>query len=93
MVRNDPSARVAERIFIPKSVEILSFSWWSKLKEIVFEEGSVLKEIGKGAFRECGIERVIIPRSVEILSGSCFSGCQNLNEIVFEEGSVLREIG
>jgi hypothetical protein len=60
------------------------------LKGIIFEEGSVLKEIGKNAFERCGIERIIIPRSVEILSGSCFGGCKNLKVIVFEEGSVLR---
>jgi hypothetical protein len=74
-------------------IEDGSFRGWSQLKEIGFEEGSILREIGKKAFDGCGIERIIIPKSVEILSELCFSGCNHVKEVTFEEGGVLKEIG
>jgi hypothetical protein len=90
-VRNGPISRDAELIFMPRNIEVLNESCFfacRNLRKIIFEEGIVLREIGKNAFEKCGIERIVIWRSVEIASESCFIGCSNLKEVAFQEGSV-----
>jgi hypothetical protein len=63
------------------------------LRDIVFETGSKLKEIGRDAFRNTKLRAIRIPRSVENIEEFCFYGCKSLSELVFESGSELKKIG
>jgi hypothetical protein len=81
---------------IPKSVEkIGGYCCWEckSLSEVVFEEGSSLKKIGCGVFRESSLKSLWIPKSVEEIGDDCFQECKSLSEVVFEEGSNLKKIG
>jgi hypothetical protein len=61
--------------------------------EIVFEQGSTIKEIGENAFHFSGIRSITIPRSVEKLGFRCFFLCREDLKVFFEEDSKLKEIG
>jgi hypothetical protein len=63
------------------------------LKEVVFEEGSNLKKIGRKAFWKCGIEHIRIPWSVKIIEAHCFSGGELYCKVVIENGVNLKEVG
>ena len=67
-----------ERVTIPRGVtEIASdaFRGWSALREVVFAENSCLKKIGRGAFRESGLEKFSAPVSLKTLTQKAFYGC------------------
>jgi hypothetical protein len=52
----------------------------------------VLKEIGKSAFKKCGIKSIGIPSSIELIREECFYHCESLYEVAFESYSKLKEI-
>ena len=58
-----------ERVFIPKSVsqiENYAFDGCKNLKEVVIEEGSKLKIIGKDSFRNCNsLTKMTFPEGLE----------------------------
>lgn len=65
-----------EEIVIPKSVrkiETNAFKGCKKLKKIIFEQGSVLEEIGSKAFFDAPIVEVNLPDTVTILADDAFS--------------------
>ena len=92
-------------ITIPKSIQIIepaAFLGCSKLNSVVFENGSILKEIqggyyksySYGAFTDCAsLTSITIPASLEQLGAAAFLGCSNLISVVFESESKLSEIG
>ena len=57
--------------------------------EIVFEDGSLLEEIEKGAFRLCNIVNdVVVPKTVKRVGDFAFYGCEHA---IFEEGTQIEE--
>lgn len=57
-------------IYIPNTVEKIganAFMNTTNLREVIFEEGSVLKEIGNNAFESSGLREIVIPASIEQL--------------------------
>lgn len=73
-----------EEVTVPADVEILgtdAFYGCTALKEVIFEEGSKLKEVKSRAFGNCkSLEKISIPECAKIYA-SAFYGCNNLNEI------------
>lgn len=62
----------------------------SLLKEIVFEEGSKLSEIKKGAFMNCvSLESVTTPASVQAIGEGAFFECKSLASVVINEGTLF----
>ena len=63
------SGKDYERVFIPKSVteiEESAFEDCENLREVVFEEGSKLKVVGREAFRNCNkLTRMTFPEGFE----------------------------
>jgi hypothetical protein len=86
-----------QAICIPSNVTIIEracFYECYNLREVTFEDGTVLGEIKDAAFSGCrSLERIQIPKSVEIIGDRCFEYCRALGEVTFERGSRLREIG
>ena len=65
-----------ETIFIPNTVKVISnsaFDGCSSLKEVIFEEGSVLEMIGPCAFMDTSVlESIVIPDTVNYIGQDCF---------------------
>ena len=92
-------------ITIPKSVQIIepaAFLGCSKLNSVVFENGSMLKEIqggyydsySYGVFTDCiSLTSISIPANLEKLGAATFLGCSKLSTVEFEGESKLIEIG
>ena len=84
-----------ECVFLPcllEEVPALCFRN-SSLSRVTFGSGSVLKRIGKEAFRECReLREIEIPASVEEIGEGCFS-YSSLSRVTFGSGSVLKRIG
>ena len=81
-------------ITIPASVEIIkndAFNNTSKLKTVVFEEGSCLKEICSDSFSNTNIVSIKIPDTVKIIGSYAFNGCTELKSITF--GTGLKAMG
>ena len=76
---------VIERLVIPKKVTKMgeyALHWCSKLKYVIFEEGSSLRHIGEYAFRWCPlIEEMNLPASLETLGMYAFSSCKGLKKV------------
>ena len=76
---------VIERLVIPKKVTHMgknAVRQCSKLKYLIFEEGSSLRHIGYGVFRECPlIEEMNLPASLETLGEAAFNGCKGLKKM------------
>ena len=54
----------------------------SKLKNVIFEEGSSLRHIGDRAIAWCPlIEEMNLPASLETLGSYAFSGCKGLKKV------------
>ena len=93
--RRDSACPLTE-IRIPRSVEILCdecFRDCRALSKVIFDEGSLLKNIGVSAFLSCPLVSIRIPDSVEVLDTQCFSYCDQLSSVKFGEGSSLKFIG
>ena len=43
--------------------------------------GTIITQIGEGAFTNCNAEKIIIPGTIEYIDWFAFSGCKNLTEI------------
>ncbi len=72
-------------ITIPKSVTHINaqaFSGCSSLKEIIFEEGSQLVEIGNNAFQYTGLTSIIIPENVTSIGSGAFYQANSLVVVV-----------
>jgi hypothetical protein len=89
-----------ERIIIPKSVRSIgecvfgrSLSSDRNLSEILFEEGSLLEEIGPGAFASSDIKSITIPPKVKTIPDGCFSECKKLEEVTILPDSEFTEFG
>jgi hypothetical protein len=83
-------------ILIPRTVIFLGancFSCISELRSLVFESGSMLKEMSEEAFAWTGVAELPVPSSVEVIGVSCFCYCLSLDWVGFESGSQLRRIG
>ena len=79
-----------ERVFIPKSVREIqegAFFECEKLQEVVFEEESMLKKIGKLAFWNCiSLKKINLPEELELIGNWCFF------ESGFEEISIPNSV-
>lgn len=61
-----------------------SFQSLTKLKSVVFEEGSKVSQIGVWAFYSCtGLTEFTIPATVEKIDQGAFMGCTNLETLTF----------
>ena len=71
-----------------------NFYSMTALTSVVFEEGSKLASIGKGAFGYSKVlETITIPASVRFIEGYAFYFSSALKTVNFEEGSKLTTIG
>ena len=84
-------------IVIGKDItEIGEFNFYSMtaLEEVIFEEGSKLEVIAKGAFGYTKVlETITIPASVETIEGYAFYYADGLKTVEFEDESELAIIG
>jgi hypothetical protein len=83
-------------IFIGSNTEVIGANafYWSPLSSLVFEGGSILREIGSRAFFKCSELRAFtVPESVEILGDHCFEDCSSLKTIEFDGSSKMKVIG
>lgn len=82
-------------IIIPKEVTELgggAFAGCVSLSDVVFEEGSMLKNIGARAFAGCAaLEEISIPDSVVSIARDAFSRCTSLEKVNFTKDSKLEE--
>ena len=73
------------KVIIPASVKMIgkyAFSSKTDLEELVFEEGSCLKEIGPSAFSNCtGLKQIDLPESLEYIDTYAFNGCTKLTAL------------
>jgi hypothetical protein len=82
-------------LILPQSLEVIGDSCFgdcTELTEIIFEDGSQLREIGTWAFSESGLLRVLVPRATRVLKKGCFSGCGSLTAAEFESQSCLETV-
>lgn len=86
-----------QKFVIPASVKYIgmkAFSYCRMLKQVVFETGSGLREIGGMAFMDCASLREIkLPDSLEVIGYSAFSSSEQLTKVIFGKDSRLKEIG
>ncbi len=71
-------------IVIPKEAKIIPenmFSQATNLEEVTFEGGSLLQEIGAGAFEYSGIASIDIPDGVTAIGNRAFEKCPNLTYV------------
>ena len=61
----------------------------TKMKYLVFDRGSQLRNLPFGVFIGAQIHAVVIPASVESIAPRCFHRCKSLEVVVFERGSRL----
>ena len=77
--------KVIERLVIPNTVTYMrnrALQRCSKLKDVIFEEGSSLRHIGKYAFYECPkIEEMKLPASLTTLEVGAFNDCKGLKKV------------
>ena len=60
-------------------------SYNPKISVVIFEEGSICKTIGSGAFSDCiSLTRVEIPNSIENIESAAFGYCEELSNITFK---------
>ena len=81
---------------IGKGIEsIADFAFYNctNLTVVEFEAGSVLKNIGAGAFGYTGIVAVTIPATVEEIENNAFYFSASLETVTVEENSKLATIG
>ena len=75
----------ATKITVPATVEkigVAAFAYNNYLKQVVFEEGSSLKEIPRGAFGYCrALEKVNIPDGVKSIGVLAFIECGKLKDV------------
>ena len=63
------------------------FAGCSKLKTVIFEDGSTLRSIDVDAFGGCeSLTDITIPANVTTIGQSAFQGCKSLTEITIPEG-------
>ena len=83
------------KVIIPASVKTIGNSaFWSKagLEEVVFEEGSSLREIRSSAFSYCtALKHIDLPETLEYIYTYAFSDCRNLTAL--HVPTHLRRIG
>lgn len=82
-------------LVIPAYVEKLDeecFRDRTDIREVIFEPGSRLSELPRGAFRGCAnLRRISLPDSLEVIGAHAFAYCCALEEIRFPK--TLRRIG
>lgn len=79
-----------ESLVIPKNVvQICAYANVSfGLKNISFENNSVLSVIGAYAFNNSNIESISLPSSLKIIEEEAFSDCEALSNVIFAEEGV-----
>jgi hypothetical protein len=81
---------------IPEHIEVIGVQAFdhSDPCEVVFANGSRLREIEDAAFFSCSdLRGLAVPASVEIIGDRCFQNCSRLCRVTFEGISRLRRIG
>jgi hypothetical protein len=81
---------------IPPEIEAIGANAFRKRRicGVIFLGGSILREIGPGAFAKCKLLEVLkLPESVEILGDRCFESCAQVRTVKFEGSSRLKKIG
>ena len=67
-------------------IESDAFRWCGQLREVWFEDGSAVKEIGENAFSSCrSLVSFFWPRGVEEIPERCFKDCDFLSDFRFED--------
>lgn len=60
----------------------LCFGCCAYLQSVMFERGSNLKNIEKGAFLHCGLNEIRIPANMEVIAEECFSQYETLQYVI-----------
>lgn len=83
-----------ETVFLPNSItSISSYAFYAlkKLKNVTFEENSVLKSIPNYGFQVCSsLPKLTLPNSITTIGAYAFSGCSALT--FFEMGKNIKSI-
>lgn len=90
------SDAAVKSVAIPESVREIgdhAFRRCSRLRRVVFAEGSQLQTIGRRAFEGSGVREIAIPSSVTSLEDGAFYCCKSLRLVLFQEDSRLQRIG
>ena len=89
-----------ERVFIPKSVREIqedAFKDCTNLREVIVEEGSALRTVGKSVFCNCkNLENITLPEGLERIEYQCFqnsglSGVVIPNSVTTLESSAFQD--
>lgn len=75
-----------ETILIPNYITTImpeAFIGKASIKNIIFEDGSTITNIGEGAFRDCvNLIRISLPSTLEFLCDRVFLNCRSLEQVV-----------
>ena len=84
-----------EFVFVPPTIEIIgpyTFVDCKTLKEVIFEEGSKLREIKTCAFSGTFLEKIVIPPSVNSLDQNAFIRYKNLTKIFYCGVNIFKKL-
>ncbi len=82
-------------ILITKNIRLIStyaFDNCWNMQHVTFEEGSVLRRLSMGSFRNSGLVEFTVPDFINAIGQYEFSGCQNLQTITFAPNSPIEAI-
>ncbi len=89
------NCRALEKIEIPKNILKIDTYAFSQagLKEVRFEQGSKLQQIGKEAFFSCyDLTEIKFPDSLKEIGYGAFERCGNLKKVKFGKNSELEKL-
>ena len=81
---------------IPRTVEVIgNRCLWGhkKLRTVVFERNSALREIEEWAFSQCAITSIELPRSLVTIGEGCFYDCGCIDVVTFEPCCQIARLG
>jgi hypothetical protein len=81
------------QVLIKKEIEVIGCNCFTRISEVIFEPGSLLRRIERCAFKNSALQVITIPSSVEEIQYECFLSCKSLRELLFEAHSKLQHIG
>ena len=84
---------VAGNAFNDMVIDDYAFAGCSELADVVFESGSKISTISKGAFMGSGIEALYIPASVSSIEADAFKDCADLATVTFAENGKTLKFG
>ena len=86
-----------ETIYLAETIEVIddyAFSGCTNLRNLIYSNSIMLKEIRSSAFEGCtSLASIFIPRNVEYIEACAFMNCTSLEYVYFDENSKISSIG